>query len=347
MPKTKKSFQPITFDHSAFLKAFDGALSELDAATILGTEAGMQGFRHIFFTGCGAPHYMMRVLAYWAKKASESLDIRNYFSAELIHQNPAALDADTLVLLGSHSGKTKETVQAAQYLREKACRTVGITQQLNSPLGKSCDDVIAYGETKEGYFSSYLLGQIFVSALLSKLEKDWDLHADLSTSLPNLPTALADAKSANLTRAAEQAKIFADDRIIYVIGAGPMFTTAYTFASCFLMEMQRMHAHPLEAAEFFHGPFEVVDKSTPIIILLGESPSRPEAERVVHFCQQHAKRFVVMDSKDFSMKNILPSIRALIAPFVLDVALTALVENLAVVHDFPLTTRRYMGKVDY
>jgi fructoselysine 6-phosphate deglycase len=347
MPRIQKLSSTITFDRSVFLNAFDGALGKLDATATLGAEAATRGIRRIFFTGCGAPHYMMRVLAYWAKRTSKSLDIRNYFSAELIHQDPAALDTNTLVLLGSNSGKTKETVQAAQYLQGKACHTVAITQHKNSPLGKNSDDVIAYGETKEGYFSSYMLGQIFMSALLDKLEPGWDLHVELAASLPHLPAALANAKSANLAWAAEQAELFADDRIIYVIGAGPMFTTAYTFASCFLMEMQRMHAHPLEAAEFFHGPFEVVDEWTPIIILLGEGPSRPEAERVVQFCQQHAKRFVVMDCKDFPMKNIRPAVRALAAPFILDAALTGLVENLAVVHDFPLTTRRYMGKVDY
>jgi fructoselysine 6-phosphate deglycase len=90
-----------------------------------------------------------------------------------------------------------------------------------------------------------------------------------------------------------------------------------------------------------------VDKETPIIILVGEGPSRVEEERVVRFCQNYAKRFIVMDSKDFQMKNIAESVRPLIAPFIVDAALTALVESLAVVHDFPLTIRRYMGKVEY
>jgi len=335
------------FDPIAFENAFSGALDKLGAAAALGAEIAADGISRLFFCGCGAPHFMMRALAYWAHKYSATLDIRTYFSAQLLHQEPAALDERTVVVLGSHSGKTEETNTAALFLRKKPCRTAAITQNSSSPLGQNVDIVLDYGETKEGYFSSYLLGQIMVSAILDQLESGWSLHADLIASLPRLPKALAAAKSKNIEVAANQALKFAKDRVLYVIGAGPMFTTAYTFASCFLMEMQRMHAHPIEAAEFFHGPFEVVDAATPIIILLGEGPARPEAERVVRFCKQYVKRFVVMDAANFRMRGIRPSIRPLVAPFVVDAALTALVESLSIVRDFPLTTRRYMGKVAY
>ena len=337
----------ITFDRGAFIKAFRGAMKKLEEAEALGKELGGADIQRIFFTGCGAPHYMMRSLAYWAKKYSIQLDIRNYFSAELLHQEPVALDKHTLVLLGSHSGKTQETVAAAEYLRDKACRTVAVTQLDDSPLGQNAQNVTAYGKTKEGYFSSYILAQMFLSAFLKEKEPAWKLHRAIKASLPNLPDALADAKEDNIMKAATQARDFAKDRIMYVIGGGPMFITAYTFASCFLMEMQRMHAHPLEAAEFFHGPFEVFDEETPIIILVGEGPSRPEEERVVRFCKKYAKRFIVMDSRKMEMAGIQPEVRPLVAPFVIDAALTALVESLAIAHDFPLTIRRYMGKVAY
>ncbi len=59
-----------------------------------------------------------------------------------------------------------------------------------------------------------------------------------------------------------------------------MFTTAYVLGVCVLMEMQWMHVSRFIAAEFFHGPFEIVDETVPLILLVGEDPSRPEAERV-------------------------------------------------------------------
>lgn len=335
------------FNPQAFISQFQGALTSLDQAALLGADFASRKIKRIFFVGCGAPHFMMRVLAYWARRYTLSLDLRNYFSAELIDQNPQALDQDTLVILGSHSGSTAETVAAAEFLAEKSCASIAITQQADSPLGKRVDQAITYGSTDQGYFSSYMLGQAFLSALLDQIEAGWNFHEDLFNSLPLLPTALAEAKASNLANAASQAEVFADDRLLYVIGAGPMFSTAYTFASCFLMEMQRMHAHPLVAAEFFHGPFEVVDHSTPLLLLVGEDSTRKEAERVVRFCQQYASHYIVYDSKDFPITGIAEHIRPILAPFVLDAALTSLVEQLAIIHRHPLTLRRYMGKVDY
>jgi fructoselysine 6-phosphate deglycase len=47
------------------------------------------------------------------------------------------------------------------------------------------------------------------------------------------------------------------------------------------------------------------------------------------------------------MTGIAPEIRPLVAPMVVDSALTNLVEMIAVLRDHPMTTRRYMGKVAY
>jgi fructoselysine 6-phosphate deglycase len=338
---------PIDFDSQAFLAQFEGALAGLDEAARIGARIAGQGVKRLLLVGCGAPHFMLRVLGYWAQRAAATLDVRSYFSAELVHQDPIAVDDQTLAILGSHSGETAETVAAAEYLRKKPCTSIALTQKPTSPLGKLVDEVVSYGSSEQGYFSSYMLGQALLSGLLNELEAGWKLHDPVMAALPHLPSALAEAKTSNIPAAARQAKDLAQDSLLYVVGAGPMYTTAYTFASCFLMEMQRMHAHPIVAAEFFHGPLEIVDHSTRLLLLVGEDPSRPEAERVVRFCQEYARDYVVYDSRNLAMTGIPAQIRPIVSPFVVDAALTALVESLAVVRDHPLTLRRYLGKVAY
>jgi fructoselysine 6-phosphate deglycase len=342
MPEKKR-----TFDRIEFIAQFKGALNQIDRAEQFGREFANQGINRIFFVGCGAPYYLMRLLAYWGQKAATNTDIRVCYSAEFVTQNPAAIDENTLVILGSHSGTTKETLEAAKFLKSKPCRTLSITQDESSPLGKETINVLPYSFSKQGYFSSYILAQTLFSAFLNTREKRWTFHPALMESLPNLPSALADAKEANLSLAAVQASGVVTQSLLYVIGAGPMYTTAFVFAACFLMEMQWLHAHALTAADFFHGPFEVIDKSVPIIVLIGEDPSRPEAERVKHFCEKYAGPSIIYDSQNFKMAGINSLVRPIVAPFIIDSALTSLVEELAILRDHPLTTRRYMGKVDY
>ncbi len=339
--------QKAKFNRNELIDQFSSALLHISYAKQLGEELSEKGINRIIFTGCGAPYYMTRILTYWGQKYAVNTDIRLYQAIELVNQNPVSIDEKTLVILSSHSGTTRETLDAAKFLQSKPCITLSITQEKLSPLGSATMHTLPYGITTQGYFSSFILAQTLFSALLNEREKDWNLHEKLMESLPNLPSALADAKEENLEVSAVQARVLAGEKLLYVLGAGPMFTTAYVFAACFLMEMQWLHAHALTAADFFHGPLEVVDKTTPILVLVGEDPSRSEGERLKRFCGQYAGSSFVYDSRNFEMEGIHPDIRPIVAPFILDSALTGLVEELAVLRNHPMTTRRYMGKVAY
>ena len=335
------------FDRSEFIQQQSFAVNQIEFANQLGEEFASQDIKRVFLVGCGAPFYMMRLLAYWGNKYAAATDIRVFASPDLISQDPLALDGQTLVVLCSHSGTTPETLQAAAYLQSKPSKTLAITQEEASPLGETVQTVLPYGKTSQGYFSSYLLAQTLFSAFLNKREPGWKLHSALMKSLPSLPGALADAKESSFPVAAAQAESLVKENLIYVLGAGPMFTTAYVFSACFLMEMQWMHAHALSIADFFHGPFEVIDEKVPLIVLIGEDSGRSEGERAKQFCDQYAGSTLVYDARLFDMHGIPPIIRPIVAPFILDSALTNLVEQLAILRDHPMTTRRYMGKVNY
>jgi len=336
----------IRIDRDNFIGSLEMAVKRRNQAASLGIDLARGGVRRLFFVGCGAPNKVMAVSKYWIEHVAQELEVRLYYPAEFIRLNPPALDDGTLVILGSDSGATPETVEVAEFLSQRLCITVGITQATDSPLAQAVDHPLPYGKSRQGYYARYIAQQALVGGLLKELE-GWALHDDVMQALGALPGALADAMEANEARAAEEARAYKDDRVLYLVGAGPCFSTAYVSAVCMLMEMQWMHSHPIEAAEFFHGPFEIVDETTPLILLVGEDPSRPVAERVVRFCKRYTERLMIYDSADFEMKGISKEARPLVAPFVVQAALDRLVEHLAVWHDHPLTTRRYMGKVAY
>jgi fructoselysine 6-phosphate deglycase len=192
----------------------------------------------------------------------------------------------------------------------------------------------------------FMIMQALIGGLMAGKDK-WPNLDKLINSLAALPQAGAETAAANDRRAAEEARLYKDDRILYHVASGPVFTTAYVFGVCILMEMQWMHSMPLEAAEFFHGPFEIVDQTTPLVLLFGEDPSRPLMERVDRFCKKYTERLVTYDSRDFAMPGIDPTIRPLVAPYILEYALGRVAQRLAVWHNHPLTTRRYMWKTEY
>src|SRR6266550_4527597 len=51
----------------------------------------------VYLVGCGAPNRIMLGLEYWLQHHSPSLEVRRYFPAEFVTQNPARFDERTLV----------------------------------------------------------------------------------------------------------------------------------------------------------------------------------------------------------------------------------------------------------
>ena len=336
----------ITFDRAVFLKDLSASVGLIEAAQKMGESLASEGIERLLLVGCGAPHYMFRAINIWIGSIAKESCIADIYPAELAHPQYAP-DNKTTVIFGSHSGKTAETLQGAASLRQTGVYTLAITQHPDSPLAQQVKDTLSYGASGQGYFSSLILVLTVVSAFLRKRSAGWDVHPKLISSLQNLPGALADAKQLSMEEGMRHAASLQNESSLFVVGNGPMYTTAYVFAACFLMEMQRMNAHPIDGLDFFHGPFEMTDASTPIILLLGEGIFRPDAERVAQFCEHHTKRCITYDAASFEMPGIHKEIRPIIAPFIVDAALTNLVEQLAILRGHPLTTRRYMGKVDY
>jgi len=335
----------IVFDQDSFVRSLDGAVGALPMAEELG-RALADRIDRIFFVSCGAPNRIMLGLQYWIEHYSSKLEVRRYFPAEFMHSAPPRLNERTLVVLASKSGTTQETVDASRFLADKPCITVGVTQTADLPLAQNVENVLLMGKTEEAYFGCFMLLQALVGAILERKER-WPLQAKLMRSLAQLPKTLALSADACEARGAEEARMYKDDHVLYQLGSGPMFTAAYVLGVCILAESQWVHSIPVEAAEFFHGPFESIDATTPVLLMLGEDPSRPQMERALRFCQRYTERLMIYDSKDFPMVGIDPEIRAIVAPYVVGIGAERIGAHLAVWHQQPLTTRRYMWKTEY
>src|SRR5689334_4729220 len=113
-------------DKQAIVKGYADVMAGLDAAAALGRSLA-KGVDKVYFVGCGGPNRLMLVLEYWIQHYSPSIEVRRYFPAEFITQNPARFDARTLVVLGSKSGTTPETLEAAEFVKDRPCATVAFT----------------------------------------------------------------------------------------------------------------------------------------------------------------------------------------------------------------------------
>ena len=149
--------------------------------------------------------------------------------------------------------------------------------------------------------------------------------------------------------AAKWAEQNADKPCINVMAQGPLFGAAYVFSICNVQEMLQIDSCTINTCDFFHGPFEILDKRTSLFQLISVGRSRCNDERGIRFVNQYGgERVYQLDAKELGLNDIKDSVseyfnHLIFAPILNNVYMRALS---AVTHK-DYMTRRYMWKLDY
>ena len=112
--------------------------------------------------------------------------------------------------------------------------------------------------------------------------------------------------------------------------------------------MQWINSGSFHDGEFFHGPFEIVEKDVPFLLLMNDGRTRKMDSRALDFLNRFDAKTTVIDAKDYGLSNFVPaSVAEYFSPMVITGVLRVYAEQLAIVRDHPLTQRRYMWKLEY
>lgn len=346
MTETRHELEPVASD---FRETIERAAAERERVAEVARRAAETGLRNVWFVGCGGSHYAQSPAQYLLAQRATSITSFRVNSNEFNHLRPAHCGPESLVVLGSHSGTTPETLQAAETARSLGVRTVvAMTRSEESALAGAADVAFTYGskdtvwEPKQLYFG--LLAHNLLRAVGDEPEEAFDTAV---TGYLALPDALLQAIKEQDDASAEIASALATEPITYLLGSGPVEDVARCLAMCYLQEMQWLHAAAFNAGEFFHGAFEVVTDDVPVIAFLGEDSSRPVAERAGRFIKKYSKKAYLIDSTELSLPGVPPAVRGEIAPIALGTLVSRLAQHYESVTGHLLKTRRYMFQVEY
>lgn len=309
---------------------------------------------HVFYVACGGSQAIMLPVKYYLDRNSKKLRSDVYNSDEFIYRNPLTLSENSLVILCSQTGTTKETVRAAAFGKSKGAITVGLTVDRNSPLAKEADYVVEYqasyttGIPIDAVNSNYsVLYQL--NAGLVKIFDGIDKTVSLANSLSNLQ-AVIDKAQIHFNELTDRFAIrYQNEPVIYSMGSGANYGAAYSFAICVLMEMQWINSQAIHSGEFFHGPFEVVDKDMPFILMKGIDETRAMDERAEAFLKRFGagEKVMILDAKELDFTGVDPEFQTYLTPLIFFEVLWKFAYKLADLRNHPmLEGRRYMKKVD-
>lgn len=117
------------------------------------------------------------------------------------------------------------------------------------------------------------------------------------------------------------------------------------------MEMQWYNSQAIHADEFFHGPFEVVDKAAAFVVMHGLDETRRLTERARDFLFRFGDRdnILVLDAAELDLSGMSDAMKPYLVPLIFFDTLWRFAYRLADLRDRPmLEGRRYMKKLaDY
>jgi glutamine---fructose-6-phosphate transaminase (isomerizing) len=179
-----------------------------------------------------------------------------------VYRQPLKLKGQ-LHLTISQSGRSDDLIEQTRAARKAGALTVGLINDVGSPLADDCDIVLPLGAGPEVSVAATKTFIATLSAIL-RLTASWGGSSDLKRGVGRLPDRLE--RAAELDWSASFAAL-GPARSMMTIGRGPTLAIAAE-AALKLKETGRLHAEAFSGSEFLHGPISLVSKGFPILMFM-------------------------------------------------------------------------------
>ena len=244
---------------------------------------------------------------------------------------------------------TAETVHAVERARQFGAVTIAMTGSPETGMAKAGEYVVVYSNGDEQIYSqsNQSMALRLGFEILHQFE-GYPLYHEAMAAFDQIDAIVAESKRSMLPAAQSFAVEYQNDPLFQVLGAGPLYGTAYSMANCHFMEMYWRNAIMIHSGEYFHGPFEMTSETQPMILLMATGRSRFLDERVLKFLKTYAKRFIVIDAKDTGIEeHIDPRIAEFFNSVVMIPLERFFVEQMSKLCKHSMDDRHYMWKVEY
>lgn len=266
-------------------------------------------FRTVVLTGMGSSFHALHPL---------HLDLINHGSvgmmvetSELVHYKQRLFDPQTLIIAVSQSGQSAEVVRLLEVNRHRSA-VVGVTNTADSPLARKADAAIITRAGKEFSVScKTYLAALMALKWLADILCSRDLgrsHHELQAASPTVEEYLDRWKN----HVEALAQRLDGIRHLFMVGRGSSLAAVGTGA-LIVKESDHFHAEGMSSAAFRHGPFEMLNQDTFVLVFAGDAKTRDLNVRLLEDIRdQQGRAELVSEGGDFppcTLPKVPPSIR--------------------------------------
>jgi glutamine---fructose-6-phosphate transaminase (isomerizing) len=281
-------------------------------------------FQRIVLTGMGASFHALHPTN--LQLTAQGFTAIMVETSELVHYQTRLFDPGTLIVAVSQSGQSAEMVRMAEVNRQRA-PVIAVT---NTPHSSVAKHAMAALFTRAGSEFSVSC-KTYVSTLialkwLSDIFCQQDttrIQSELSSAAPAVAAYLANWRS----YVVELAKVLAPVRHLFLVGRGASLA-AVGAGALIIKESDHFHAEGMSSAAFRHGPFEMLNDETFVVVFSGDDKTRDLNLRLLADIQKAGGKagLVGEDSaiECFRLKGPDSSIRAILEVLPIQMATLAL-----------------------
>jgi glucosamine--fructose-6-phosphate aminotransferase (isomerizing) len=250
----------------------------------------LRAIRRVKILGCGSAYYVGQMGATLIEDLAR-VPADAEAASEFRYRNPI-IEPDTLYVVVSQSGETIDTLLAAQEIKRKGGRVIGLVNVVGSAIARECGaGIYLHAGPEVAVASTKALTNMFVGfALLAlQLGRVHDLSvADgkrLVAGLLRLPDQIGEVLETE-DALVKVAKRLASAESLFFIGRVRGFPVAREGAQKF-KEVSYRHAEAYQTSELKHGPLALIDKTVPTVAVV---PSDELTDRNVGALHEIAAR---------------------------------------------------------
>ncbi|WGL59221.1 SIS domain-containing protein [Pigmentibacter sp. JX0631] len=197
---------------------------------------------------------------------------------------------NSLVLGISQSGKSFDLVESMKYAKQNGAVTVSFINENNSPLADQSKfniPLLAGKEYSVAATKSFIASLVRIIQLAYYLNPQNSINIDCFKVISQRLNEFANDKDEFPIETFKNAKNF------LVLGRGYTFPIAME-AALKLKETSGIHAEAFSGAEVMHGPFELINKSFPVIVFLNKDETLPNMLLLIeNFLKKEANIFII------------------------------------------------------
>jgi len=270
----------------------------------------MKNIDHIIALGCGTSyHVCMFAKYYFDSNASSFVTIQSYDASEF-----SAADipkkGNTLCILCSQSGETRDLITCIEICKNHNCMLVGIVNVVDSMIAQSvdCGVYLNAGYERAVASTKSFTSSLIILSLIGMWFRDKSNNLPIIKSLRNLPNnievllnnSLFKSKCDNLVTLINNKQI----QSMFILGRGKMFAIAREGALK-IKELSYIHAEGYSSSSLKHGPFALLDDKSISLLLMDEKNITNLESTYYEISARDTNIYVLTDSDSIVTENII------------------------------------------